>query len=339
MRKPLLIIPLAALLLSGCATYKYQTGKPPYDKGYVVSYNGKVIPEYTLGKDNTVPADKGLAKKRFKRRHGKVEHYYKRMGYIESRAKETFLNPPIAFFKLIGGFFRLPFIAISDYKYDHNPAYREKIKRSEEQKDAWEEARINKLKSDLAFYIQEDLLTKEKEGIAPAPKKGVKPRRVKAPPRRTEKIQPVPAKAEVETPMPGAVMPSPSLAAKQEEAILAQEKQAKPAKPKAAAVKKPKAKPAAKKTYEPVAVITARPVKGFSPLTVKFSGARSYSRGNKITSYSWDFGDGDTSAKPNPANTYYSGSFMPQIFTVTLTVEDNRGQNATSSTEIQVMNK
>ncbi len=147
---------LGVIFLSGCATYRFQEGSSPYDKGYVVSRDDYVILEYTLGKDKTVP-EIDLARARFKRRHHPVEHYYKKMGYIENHFKMALWDPCVFFLKLVGGTFRLPFIAISDYRYEHNPKYREKIRKLEAQKDIMEEARINKLKEELSIYLQQDL--------------------------------------------------------------------------------------------------------------------------------------------------------------------------------------
>jgi PKD repeat protein len=89
----------------------------------------------------------------------------------------------------------------------------------------------------------------------------------------------------------------------------------------------------------PQAVITASPKKGYSPLTVHFSGTKSRSAHSKIIAYSWDFGDGDTSSKPNPVNTYYSGSVEPKYFSVVLTVTDDNGNTATSTMAVEVLNK
>ena len=83
------LVLVLSLLLSGCATYKFQKGPAPYDKGYVASYDGKIIPEYTIGQANSAP-ELDLAKERFKRRRAKVEYYYKKMGQIEARLKEFF---------------------------------------------------------------------------------------------------------------------------------------------------------------------------------------------------------------------------------------------------------
>jgi hypothetical protein len=79
------------------------------------------------------------------------------MGYIENRFKMAFVDPCIFFLKTIGGVFRLPSVAISDYKYEHNPEYRKKIIKKEQERDAQEEARIQKLKEELNIYIQKDL--------------------------------------------------------------------------------------------------------------------------------------------------------------------------------------
>ena len=127
-----------------------------WDKGYVVSRDGSTILEYTIGKDNNVP-DLELARERFKKRRNRVEHYYKKMGYIENHFKMAFWDPCILFVKAAGGIIRLPFVAVSDYKYEHNPKYREKIIKREQQQDAKEEARIQKLKDKLNIYIQKEL--------------------------------------------------------------------------------------------------------------------------------------------------------------------------------------
>lgn len=155
MKKTIVLIVLA-VFLSGCATYKFQRGKEPYNKGYLVSRDAYIIPEYTLGKDNSLP-NLELAKARFKKRRKMVEHYYKKMGYIENNFKNAFWNPPILFLKFIGGVFRLPSIAVSDYKYEHNPEYREKIIKMQEEHDALEETRIQNLKQELNAYIQKEL--------------------------------------------------------------------------------------------------------------------------------------------------------------------------------------
>ena len=156
MKKIILLFLITSFLL-GCASYKFQRGSQPYDKGYVVLRDGYTIPEYTIGKDNSAPQDLGLAKERFKKRKGIVEEYYKKMGCIENRFKMAFWDPGVLFLKMMGGIFRLPFVAVSDYKAEHNPKYKEKIRRIEDEQDLNEEMRTKKLKKELNNYIQKEL--------------------------------------------------------------------------------------------------------------------------------------------------------------------------------------
>jgi len=162
MKKTILLV-LLVVFLSGCATYKFQRGKEPYNKGYVVSRDDYIIPEYTIGKDNSV-SNLEIAKERFKKRRQTVEYYYEKMGYIENKFKTTFWEPAVLFLKFIGGVFRLPSIAISDYKYEHNPQYREKIIKMQQEQDALEEARIQNLKKELNSYIQKELAKEDTQG-------------------------------------------------------------------------------------------------------------------------------------------------------------------------------
>ncbi|MCX5714821.1 MAG: PKD domain-containing protein [Candidatus Omnitrophica bacterium] len=304
--KRIMLLVFLVLLLSGCAAYRFQPGSPPYDKGYMVSRDGYSILEYTVGKDNSVPEDLALAKKRFKRRRYVVEHYYKKMGYIENRFKEWFWDPPRYFVKLVTGVFRMPGVAISDYRVRHNPKYKERVLRKEDTLDLKEETITKKLRKVLSDYIQKDL---EKEApVTPESAPEVK------------KVEAANASSEVAT-------------------KVRQKKEPK------AVVKKPKSAPApapkkeAKPVGEPVALIMAKPVKGYSPLLVHFYGGRSYSPHGRIVSYSWDFGDGDTSIKKNPTNTYLSTTYEPREFTVTLTITDYKGNSVSSHQSIEVVNK
>jgi hypothetical protein len=295
---------LSMVFLSGCATYKFDHGDKPYEQGYVAFRDNYPIAEYTVGKDNTVP-DLQLAKERFKRRKTTVDSYYTQMGYIENHFKETFINPPVFLVQVVVGVFRLPFIAMSDYKYNHNPAYKEKVLSQEITQEAKEQARIKALKEKLNMYIQEDLVSEE--AIVAVKEKAPAPAPVVEPKTKVTK------------------------AAK---------------KPKAAVVRPPKITPEARQAQteavsvsEPVAVIVAKPAKGYSPLTVRFYGGRSHSPKSRIIHYAWDFGDGDASNKENPVNMYYSSSFEPRQFNVTLTVTDNNGKTATAAMVIEVLNK
>lgn len=159
----ILPILLLVLFLAGCATYKFQKGKPPYNTGYVVSRQDYTILEYTVGKDDSVTNDITLAKERFKRRKAAVEYYYKKMGNIANRFKETFWDTPVMFMNMTTGVFRLPFIAISDYRYEHNPSYRKKVEKLDQERNNLEKMRINALKKRLTAYIQNDLNIEQTE--------------------------------------------------------------------------------------------------------------------------------------------------------------------------------
>jgi len=312
-------------LLSGCATYRFQKGAAPYDKGYVACYDGKPIPEYTLGQDNSVP-DLVLAKERFKRRRAKVEYYYKKMGQMETRFKEFLWDPPAMFVDFVGGLLRWPFIAVADYKYNRDPKYKEKVDRLDEQRDELDKARVNDLKSKLKVYIDGDLAKELAKKGAPAPG-------APAP----EVAVPVAAAAATSIP------PAPAVSANLEKEPLINpepEKQIVTEVKPAVVQEENKVLPVQPVNLEPpVAVIIAKPASGPSPLQVNFNGGKSYSKSAKIVSYTWDFGDGDTSTKKNPINTYWSTTYGSRIFTATLTVKDEKGQLASISTNIEVVTK
>jgi len=329
------------LLLSGCATYKFQKGPAPYDKGYVGFYDDKLIPEYTLGKDNSVP-DLVLAKERFNRRHVTVERYYKRMGQIETRFKAFLWDPPVMLVDFLGGLLRWPFIAVADYKYNHNHQYKEKVDRLDEQTDELEKARVNDLKAGLKVYIDSDLAKElarkgvsAPEVITPAQQAPVVNTPVAtvaeapvAPPVELEKSQPVKLEPEKQLAAEDvkAGVPAVAVVSSEVKSVAVQEKK------KVLPVQPVKLEP-------PVAVIIAKPAKGPSPLQVNFNGGKSYSKAAKIVAYDWDFGDGDTSAKKNPLNTYWSTTYGSRIFTATLTVKDEKGQTASASMNIEVIAK
>lgn len=262
--------------LSGCATYKFKKGQSPYDQGYVVARDNYTILEYTRGKDFVTP-DLPLAKERFKRRKSTVEDYYKKMGYIENRFKETFMDPISYLAGFVVGLFRFPFIAVSIYKYEHNPQYRAKVDKIKDQKYALETEHVALLKSQLNAYIDKDLAG---ENFIP-------------------------------------------------QTFVSEEKSAPPL----------VGETAAKTAIGPVAVIIANPQKGPSPLTVNFRGTKSYSANAKIISYEWDFGDGDTSRKKNPLNTFLSATYGMRHFNVTLTVTDDQGKSASAEKVIEVLAK
>ena len=81
----------------------------------------------------------------------------------------------------------------------------------------------------------------------------------------------------------------------------------------------------------PVAVAEATPESGTAPLDVSFTGSNSTDDG-AIVSYSWDFGDGNTSDEADPQHTYTS----PGTYQVSLTVTDDSGLTDTATLTIVV---
>ncbi len=75
----------------------------------------------------------------------------------------------------------------------------------------------------------------------------------------------------------------------------------------------------------PVAVIKTDIQYGTSPLTVSFSAEDSFDPNAQISSYHWDFGDGQSSTASAPAHVFTTSQGSPKSFTVTLTVTDDEG--------------
>jgi hypothetical protein len=371
--KKISILLVSIFLLSGCATYKFQHVAAPYDKGYVVTRDGETIPDYTIGKGNAVPDELGLAKKRFNERRDKVEYYYKQMGLIDNKVRE-FFDAPILMVKLLTGVLRLPFVAYTNYKYEHDPKYKAEVDRLDEEKDAKERQRIKALKDELNAYIQKELEKEPSFAVQPQEEAQVnkKVTVTAVSPQEPGKVeQPLIQQTEpvaLETSAPAPVTEGPGESVKKEVVVELQpaQEQAVPEKPSeyslsqnapedfASAVEPPQeAGVVAGQTEVPVpaekekpvtsegikAVIIAKPIKGYSPLKVKFSAGQSNSRHGRIISYNWDFGDGDTSDKPAPANIYWSATYGTRPFTVTLTVKDIKGNTATQTAVIEVLNK
>ncbi|MEZ4695553.1 MAG: PKD domain-containing protein [Rhodothermales bacterium] len=82
----------------------------------------------------------------------------------------------------------------------------------------------------------------------------------------------------------------------------------------------------------PLASFSATPVSGNAPLPVSFDASGSSDPDGSISSYSWSFGDGINGSGMKPSHTYTS----PGNYTVTLTIRDDQGGVATSTTLIQV---
>ncbi len=87
------------------------------------------------------------------------------------------------------------------------------------------------------------------------------------------------------------------------------------------------------KNAVPVAKISSPP-EGYVNLPVQFSAAGSQDPDGFISLYVWDFGDGTSSAGKYVNHTYHEVG----NFTVTLTVYDNSGANATSQARIWIKN-
>jgi PKD repeat protein len=83
----------------------------------------------------------------------------------------------------------------------------------------------------------------------------------------------------------------------------------------------------------PTAVSNADVISGSTPLTVNFDSYGSVDPDGAIIAYAWDFGDGGSSTAPSPTHVYQGvGSYN-----ATMTVTDNMGATASSSTSITAM--
>ncbi len=81
----------------------------------------------------------------------------------------------------------------------------------------------------------------------------------------------------------------------------------------------------------PEAAFSASPDSGAAPLTVQFTDT-SDGKGDTITAWHWNFGDGQTGDDRNPSHTYTS----PGSYNVTLTVTTSEGSNTSSPKTIAV---
>lgn len=82
----------------------------------------------------------------------------------------------------------------------------------------------------------------------------------------------------------------------------------------------------------PVAAFTAQP--GALPAApLQLNGSTSFENGGKISGYLWHFGDGGTAAGPVVQHVFPA----PGSYSVSLTVTDDRGQEATSANIVQVV--
>jgi PKD repeat protein len=86
----------------------------------------------------------------------------------------------------------------------------------------------------------------------------------------------------------------------------------------------------------PVAIFTWSPLKPISNQLVTFNASQSYDdKYGTITSYAWDFGDGNTTTGPNPIVLHTFTS--PGNYTVTLKVTDNESRYDSKSQIISLL--
>ncbi len=81
----------------------------------------------------------------------------------------------------------------------------------------------------------------------------------------------------------------------------------------------------------PVAQASASGASGSVPLTVRFTGGDSTDDDGDTLSYSWDFGDGNTSTEANPTHTYEEVS----LYRARLTVTDTAGASNTDTVLVE----
>lgn len=82
----------------------------------------------------------------------------------------------------------------------------------------------------------------------------------------------------------------------------------------------------------PTASFTATPVSGTAPLVVNLDASGSDDTDGSISSYHWDFGDGDSGLGSTTSHTY----ILAGSYTITLTVADNQTATDTATTTITV---
>ena len=156
MLKKLLILAIFMQLLQGSTVHKFQKAKS-LDGGYGVARFGYIIPEYTVDMDKKAPKDLKLAKQRYSRRKWIVENYYIQMGKIDTYFRRYVWRYPTMISSLTANVFKTPFNVASEYKYDHNEAYRQKIDKADALQKAKEDARNKMIMEQLYDFIRQDL--------------------------------------------------------------------------------------------------------------------------------------------------------------------------------------
>jgi len=82
----------------------------------------------------------------------------------------------------------------------------------------------------------------------------------------------------------------------------------------------------------PVANLTASSTSGIAPIEISFDGSGSVDSDGSIVSYEWDFGDGSSATDERTTHTYD----IPGVYTVGLTVTDNKETTASTAQTITV---
>ncbi|MDH3724867.1 MAG: DUF1929 domain-containing protein, partial [Thermoleophilia bacterium] len=82
----------------------------------------------------------------------------------------------------------------------------------------------------------------------------------------------------------------------------------------------------------PVGAASGTPAVGTAPIQVSFSGVGSSDPDGDPLTYSWDFGDGNGSTRPNPTHTYAFGG----AYVATLTVRDDKGWWGSAQVRLEI---
>lgn len=83
----------------------------------------------------------------------------------------------------------------------------------------------------------------------------------------------------------------------------------------------------------PIVLLVADQASGKAPMTVVFSGSKSYDPKNLTIGYAWNFGDGNTSTTPDPTHVFTT----PGTYEVSLTVTNSAGLSSIERTTIRVL--
>lgn len=85
--------------------------------------------------------------------------------------------------------------------------------------------------------------------------------------------------------------------------------------------------------YPPVALINASPTSGNVPLSVNVNGSKTYDIDGSIVSYQWTSSDDQTKSGVDATFIFAT----PNVYTITLTVTDNKGATSNSSSTVSAL--